>query len=141
MPYSSTAAAMDSIPVVLRAFYQTNHPGVLQAKSAQIAQATEELKQQYRQNFFPAMGVSWKAYPNNIGHMTDIGCFRCHDGKHVSPAGKPITKDCNVCHTILYQGNTPAPTTLAVQGLEFQHPEDIGEIWKETNCKECHTGQ
>lgn len=140
-PYMSTAAAMDSIPIVFRAFYEEENPSVLKAKSSAVAQATEELKEQYRHNFFPAMGVSWKVYPNNIGHMTDVGCFRCHDGKHVTAAGKAITKDCNVCHTILFQGSAPAPSTLAVQGLEFQHPEDVGDAWKETNCKDCHSGQ
>jgi len=28
-----------------------------------------------------------------------------------------------------------------VQGLEFQHPEDVGDAWKETNCKDCHSGE
>jgi hypothetical protein len=140
-PYSSTASAMDSIPMIFRAFYEQNYPAVLTTKAALIVQATDELKHQYRMNFFPAMGVSWKVYPNNIGHMTDLGCFRCHDGKHVSPAGKPISKDCNVCHTILFQGIDPAPTTLSAQGLEFQHPEEVGEMWKEANCRDCHTGQ
>ena len=87
------------------------------------------------------MRVSWQAYPNNIGHMTSMGCFRCHDGKHVSSTGKVISKDCNSCHTILYQGHDPVPTTLDAAGLEFQHPEDIGDLWKETNCMECHTGK
>ena len=73
--------------------------------------------------------------------MTDLGCFRCHDGKHVSATGKVISKDCNSCHTILYQGTDPTPTTLAVTGLEFEHPAEIGEVWKEMNCKDCHAGQ
>jgi hypothetical protein len=72
--------------------------------------------------------------------MTDLGCFRCHDGKHVSADGKRISKDCNSCHTILYQGTDPVPQTLTVAGLPFQHPEDIGDAWQETNCVECHSG-
>jgi hypothetical protein len=31
------------------------------------------------------------------------------------------------------KGFTPA-------GLEFVHPEDIGDEWKETRCDECHEG-
>jgi hypothetical protein len=141
MPYSSTSAAMDSIPLVIEAFFAENHPDVLSTKKELIAQAANELREQYRKNFFPAMGVSWKVYPNNIGHMTDLGCFRCHDGKHVSPEGKVISKDCNSCHTILYQGTDPVPATLNAGGLPFQHPEDIGDAWMETPCKECHTGE
>jgi hypothetical protein len=102
--------------------------------------AIAELQAQYRRNFFPTMNVRWSAYPNNIGHMTDLGCFRCHDGKHVSADGRRISKDCNSCHTIVYQGTEPVPQTLTVAGLPFQHPEDIGDAWQETNCVECHSG-
>jgi nitrate/TMAO reductase-like tetraheme cytochrome c subunit len=137
LPYSTTAAAMDSIPKVFRASFA----GLLPAQSDLVDRAASELVAQYARNFFPSMKVNWKAYPNNIGHMTDLGCFRCHDGKHVSATGKTISKDCNSCHTILYQGTEPVPTTLAVGGLPFQHPEDVGDAWKEMNCKECHSGQ
>lgn len=139
--YSTSGAAMDSIPLLLRQYYEENFPHVAQQKRNLITLAADELKTQFSQNFFPAMKVNWKAYPNNIGHMTDIGCFRCHDGKHVSPSGRAISNDCNSCHTILYQGTDPVPTTLSVAGLPFQHPEDVGDMWKETNCKDCHTGQ
>jgi nitrate/TMAO reductase-like tetraheme cytochrome c subunit len=138
--YPSTAAAMERIPTTLRQFYQEQFPQVAAQQSDLIQAAAEELKLQYSRNVFPHMRVSWKAYPNNIGHMTDLGCFRCHDGKHVSATGKVISKDCNSCHTILYQGTDPTPTTLTVTGLEFEHPAEIGEMWKEMNCKDCHAG-
>lgn len=140
-PYTSTDAAMDSIPLKLREYYSSSYPDVLDEKAELLQQAAEELKKEYRRNFFPRMKVSWKAYPNNIGHMTDLGCFRCHDGKHTSADGKTISNDCNSCHTILYQGTDPVPTTLNIAGLEFEHPQDIGDLWKETSCKDCHTGQ
>jgi hypothetical protein len=132
---------MDSIPLLLREFYEGQYPEIAAGKADLITQAGEELKSQYGRNFFPRMKVDWKAYPDNIGHMTNIGCFRCHDGKHVSASGNVISKDCNSCHTILYQGEGAKPTTRSIGGLEFQHPEDIGELWKEINCNECHTGQ
>jgi formate-dependent nitrite reductase cytochrome c552 subunit len=139
--YPSTVAAMEGIPTTLRQFYQEHYPQVATQQSDLIQAAAEELKLQYSRNFFPHMRVSWKTYPNNIGHMTDLGCFRCHDGKHVSATGQVISKDCNSCHTILYQGPDPTPTTFAVTGLEFEHPTEIGEMWKEMNCKDCHAGQ
>jgi hypothetical protein len=140
-PYSSSVAAMDSIPKVITAFYREKYPQVAEMKRELIAKVTEEIQGQYRKNFFPEMGVSWKVYPNNIGHMTDIGCFRCHDSKHVSSSGRVISKDCNSCHTILYQGTDPVPATLNAGGLPFQHPVDVGDAWKEMNCRECHSGQ
>ena len=50
------------------------------------------------------MKVNWKTHPNNIGHFYIQGCFRCHDGNHVSKDGKVISKDCNSCHTVLDAG-------------------------------------
>jgi len=47
-------------------------------------------------------------------------CFRCHDGNHVSPEGKVIRKDCNICHTILRQQEN-AINIASVPGLEFKH--------------------
>jgi hypothetical protein len=140
-PYSTTAAAMDSIPLLLHEYYEEQYPQVAQEKKALIDSAANEVKLQFHRNFFPRMNVSWRAYPDNIGHMTALGCFRCHDGLHTSEDGKTISKDCNSCHAILYQGTDPHPTTMTVAGLPFQHPEDIGEMWKDMNCMECHTGQ
>ena len=58
-----------------------------------------------------------------------------------APTAGVISKDCNSCHTILYQGTDPVPQTLSVAGLPFEHPEDVGDAWKETSCVECHSGQ
>jgi hypothetical protein len=140
-PYTTTEAAMDSIPKILMSFYDERYPAVAASQRTLLSLAAEELKAQYRKNFFPRMNVSWKAYPNNVGHMTDLGCFRCHDGKHVSSTGKVVSKDCNTCHTILYQGTDPVPTSLNAGGLPFQHPEDIGDAWQQSSCNECHSGQ
>jgi len=139
--YTSTAAAMDSIPLVLAGHYEGTDSALTPERRELISKASAELQEQFRRNIFPRMQVSWKAYPNNIGHMTDVGCFRCHDGQHVSPGGQVISNDCNSCHTILFQGTNPRPATYNVAGLPFEHPEDIGDAWRETNCRDCHTGQ
>jgi hypothetical protein len=47
--------------------------------------------------------------------------------------------DCNLCHTIVAQG---AIDTLQVSNinspLEFVHPNDPNQAWKNKNCSECH---
>ena len=53
------------------------------------------------------MKVSWKNFPDNTGHMYSLGCFRCHDGKHVSDDGKVLSKDCNLCHLLLKAAPKP----------------------------------
>jgi hypothetical protein len=139
--YATTSGAMDSIPIVFENYYRNNYSAVADQKSNLIAVASEDLKTQYSRNFFPEMHVNWQAYPDNIGHMTSMGCFRCHDGKHKSSDGEVIPKDCNTCHTILYQGTAAITKALNAEGLAFQHPEDVGNAWKENNCTDCHTGE
>ena len=82
------------------------------------------------------MGVTWGSHPNNIGHEDFLGCFRCHDGKHKSAEGKIISKDCEMCHTVLSQKqeNIPAGTKVS----KFVHPVDIGDELMKTNCSDCH---
>jgi len=53
------------------------------------------------QNVFPGMNVTWGTYPNNIGHDKSPGCFRCHDGEHVTKTGDAIGQDCGTCHELV----------------------------------------
>lgn len=140
-PYISKERALDSIRYIIENFYGTEYKDIALTRSDAIKKAVLEVQKIYSRNFFPEMNVSWKAYPQNISHMNNPGCFRCHNEKLVSPLGKTITKNCNSCHTILYQGSELNPKTLTTSGLEFKHPEDIGEEWKTTNCSDCHTGE
>ena len=86
------------------------------------------------------MEVSWRAYPDNLGHTLFPGCYRCHDGKHQSADGKVVSHDCSSCHIILSQGSGPEPEMISPQGIEFRHPVAIGEMWRQVNCAVCHTG-
>jgi hypothetical protein len=85
------------------------------------------------------MKVDWRVHPDNVGHKNSPGCFRCHDGNHSSADGKTITHECNACHTIIVQGPAGQEESR-VDGLEFRHPVDIDEAWKEMNCFDCHDG-
>ncbi|MCL2760678.1 MAG: cytochrome c3 family protein, partial [Desulfuromonadales bacterium] len=86
--------------------------------------------------FFPKMKVSWNTYPNNIGHFYTLGCFRCHDGKHVSANKKVISKNCDNCHTLLNQIQENIPK--GEKPKSFVHPADIGDDLYKINCSECH---
>jgi hypothetical protein len=130
-PYETTELALQTLDRELRAKY----PG-----DARIDPAIREIQAIYSGNFFPEMKVRWSAYPNHVGHKITPGCFRCHDGEHVSDSGKRISKDCKTCHTILAQGPGKELAEFNSSGLEFQHPEDIGDDWKTERCDTCHTG-
>ena len=70
------------------------------ASPAALQQAIEVTQNIYRTNIFPAMKVGWGTYNNQIGHMTTLGCFRCHDDNHKTPDGKVLGQECESCHTI-----------------------------------------
>jgi hypothetical protein len=91
----------------------------------------------YQTYFFPEMRTNWSSHINNIGHYNAQGCFRCHDGQHVSREGRVIRNDCNICHTTLDQ-TVGGQTFQPAAGL-FQHPVSLGDknTWQ---CAACHKG-
>jgi NapC/NirT cytochrome c family, N-terminal region len=99
--YPSREAAHAEIPEALREYYRKNYFDLYNSQRAQIEQAAEGIVYIYDGNVFPAMNITWGTYPNNLGHTDFPGCFRCHDGSHVSKANKEITQDCNTCHSLL----------------------------------------
>jgi nitrate/TMAO reductase-like tetraheme cytochrome c subunit len=115
--YGSQAEASQKIPAALDAFYRTGNPAVLAAKAAQVKAAGAELIALYSQNVFPEMKVTWGTHPNNIGHMSYPGCFRCHDGDHVAKDGASITQDCAACHNLLAVEEAK-PKVLADLGIQ-----------------------
>ena len=119
-------------------FYADKYPQIAAAKADSIDRAVAELQVIYDTTFFPTMKVDWKTHPNNIGHMYYPGCFRCHDGNHVSKDGKVISKDCNSCHTLLDQ-EEGSSHLAQLQTQSFKHPVDIGDLTA-VNCADCHTG-
>lgn len=137
--YTNTDSAMLAIENYINTFYSEEYPDLYKNRKNDIEKAITAIKTQFNLNIFPEMGVNWDAYPDHIGHTTFNGCFRCHDDNHVSESGKTITKDCNLCHTIILQGEEGKESYAALNDfLEFKHPVDIDEMWKEGNCTECH---
>ena len=124
--------------MVITEYYATDVSRRCRGQRAAIARTVDEVQKIYSRNYFPSMRVNWKTFPDNIGHMYYPGCFRCHDGKHVSDDGKVLSRDCNTCHTILAQQFEQDTLRLSLGGIEYRHPVDIGDAWKETNCSECH---
>jgi len=99
--YSSQTEAGRKIVAGLDDFYRTQYPQVWSAQRPLVASAGKRLVAIYDRNVFPSMKVTWGTYPNNIGHMQFPGCFRCHDGNHISRSGKVLSNDCSLCHNLL----------------------------------------
>lgn len=136
--YTTTDAATQAIATGLQDFYEKKYPDVARAKELEIRNAVTEVQQIFKRTTFPEMKLNWQTHPNNLGHYYFNGCFRCHDGQHVSADGRVISKDCNQCHTLMTE--TEGTTSVAATALPaFQHPVDIGDL-TQVNCSDCHTG-
>jgi TPP-dependent 2-oxoacid decarboxylase len=134
--YDTTETAMKAIARSIEGFYETKYPTVAHDKQLEIRAAVDEIQKIYRNTIFPEMKVNWQTHPNNIGHYYFNGCFRCHDGQHVSADGKVVTKDCQTCHTVLTQ-QEGSVSLAAVKNAPFQHPIDLGDL-TQVNCSDCH---
>lgn len=90
----------------------------------QVAQAVATLKDIFSRTNFPDMKLDYTTNPNNANHSYSLGCFRCHDGNHVtSPDEGPVEKisvECNLCHTV--------PIVGKGDDLMVEAPVIIGEV-------------
>lgn len=137
--YPTKDTAMLFIEKGIKEFYKSGYPDIFNKKKRLIEEVISTILTEFNKNIFPEMKVTWKAYPDHSSHIESNGCFRCHDGLHTSKNGKTISKDCNLCHTILGQGYPDSLQRVMInESLEFKHPVDIGEAWKENLCTECH---
>jgi nitrate/TMAO reductase-like tetraheme cytochrome c subunit len=136
--YDTTEAAVQGIALQIHGFYETKYPGLANVKQLEIRNAIDEVQQIFRRTTFPEMNLNWQTHANNLGHFYFNGCFRCHDGQHVSAEGKVVRKDCNICHTLTGQ-EEGGVSMAAVPELSFQHPVDLGDL-TQVNCSDCHTG-
>jgi nitrate/TMAO reductase-like tetraheme cytochrome c subunit len=166
--YPSLEAADKAIEG-LRSNYSTRYPLVFKANEAKVTEAIEVLKVQYRLIATPAMKVQAKTYPDNLGHQTSLGCFRCHDGAHFLVVKGQVTTEtipsaCATCHTFpQVTGNAskfpldkPAKTSVASviasipigakpadhkdKSYVFSHKNATKSVEPTgTSCAACHT--
>jgi nitrate/TMAO reductase-like tetraheme cytochrome c subunit len=123
--YKDNQQAAQAIRTRLSGFYRGTYPDDFVKNRDTIERAGATLAAIYDRNNFPDLKVRWGTYPNNLGHMDSPGCFRCHDGSHVTADSKnQITNDCTVCH------QTPAvdessPAVLKTLGItsDIAQPE------------------
>jgi nitrate/TMAO reductase-like tetraheme cytochrome c subunit len=115
--YASSAAAATEIPAALAAIYAKESADVASSRAADIKTAGEVLADIYSRNVFPEYKVTWGTYPDNRGHQTAPGCFRCHDGEHADESGEKITNNCFRCHQPSAVGETD-PQVLQLLGLD-----------------------
>jgi hypothetical protein len=132
--YATEAEGVRSIATTLEGFYKSKYSDLYAQKGEAVKNAINETQRIFQTYFFPEMKTNWATHPNNIGHFYSSGCFRCHDGEHVSDSGQVIRNDCNICHTVIYDSENPA---ASVKIAGFRHPVDLG-AFSERKCETCH---
>lgn len=81
-------------------YYRRNHPDVYADRREEIEGTKATLLEIYDQMVFPEQKIDWETHPNNLGHIDTPGCFRCHDGKHLTGTEEAIRLECNLCHSV-----------------------------------------
>lgn len=139
--YQDREQAQQAIAAGLQDYYAAEYPEIAGQRMSHIDQASAAVGKIYRENFFPEMKTDYRARVTNLSHFVNDGCFRCHNQSMVNDSGRSLSSDCNICHLIVAQGPSESVADLEADlaGLEFKHPEEIDEMWREVKCTECHT--
>ena len=112
--YPDRETARQRIVEGVKTFYRTNYPSVYDSRRALLEQSADTVANIYLRNIFPDMKMTWGVHPNNLGRNDSPGCFRCHDGSHVSTDGQMITNECTACHNSL--------------AVEEQYPQILADL-------------
>ena len=138
-PFTQKDSALTYIRDSITNFYRISYPQIFKSRRESINTAIAGIQESFNLNVFPYMRAISSSYLNHIGHQESDGCFRCHSNRHKSEKGRIISKDCNLCHTIVAEGPTGKIQYSSInEVLGFIHPIDIKDNWKNFNCTECH---
>jgi hypothetical protein len=127
-------------------WYRTQYPDVYAKRKADVQKAVAGLQAIFDSTQFPFMKVTADTHANNIGHKDFAGCFRCHDGKHVSKTNQAIRLECNICHSVP-QVITPGKANASLMLVPGTEPDSHkSTMWLlehrtrfDDTCAGCHT--
>ena len=98
--YPSREEARKAIPAAMVASYSKLVPTLDAGGKAKVEAAGKVLAEEWNQNNFPDMKVTWGTYAQLLQH--DPGCIRCHDSNHQNVKGQLVQKKCSgACHDII----------------------------------------
>jgi hypothetical protein len=139
IPFQDKDTAMRDISQSVLKYYTDEHPDVMKSDKQRVLEGIAAIQGEYSLNAFPYMRADASQYPNHIGHLESEGCFRCHSDRHKTAKGETISRNCEICHTIIAQGPTGKIANAYINStLQFEHPTSIGEKWKTKFCSDCH---
>jgi hypothetical protein len=136
--YDDQESAHEGIREAIDGYYAKHFNEVLRDRKTEVNQAIHAITAIFDRSVFFTMKVKWDTYPHDIGHRNWPGCFRCHDGHHVSQSGKVLTRSCTVCHTIPQRGPLMPLGAFAPVSSEPWHTWPLNGKHAEILCNLCH---
>jgi hypothetical protein len=121
--YASTAEGEQAIRG-LTAHYQSTYSDYYAKNKALVDAAIEDAVKVFNVTYFPNLSTGWQSHPDNVGHKDFPGCFRCHDGQHLTSSGDSIRLECNVCHSIPISYLPAQPPKAAELGSLLQQAQE-----------------
>jgi hypothetical protein len=137
--YPTREKAHEGLTAEITDFYRKKYPAIYEARKADVEKAARTATEIYDRSVFPAMKVNWKTYPSNIGHRNWPGCFRCHDGRHVSKKGKVLSMECAECHTMPVRGPLMPLGAVSPDTQLPWHPVELTGKHARILCSRCHS--
>lgn len=126
--------------------YEQNFPIAYAKYRTDLEATVEALWNFYQNNAFLDQKMKWDTHPDNSQHLNSPGCFRCHDGKHLSPENEAVRLECNLCHSIpVVSGPQDFITNIEIsRGIEPSSHKDTNWITihheiLDNTCDNCHT--
>jgi len=139
-PYPTKDTGLAAITSRLAGFYERSYPQTWTQRKGDVDRLVLTAREIYSTNFFPEMNVSWRTYPDNIGHKIYAGCFRCHEGRHIDESGRAISHECGTCHEFLSPARQDENAVQMVGIGGFVHPIELEGSHSTMRCDKCHTG-
>lgn len=143
--YPDREAARVGIRREVLGFYEERYPDIVKTAKQDLDRAVEVLLRIHEHSVFSGMRVDWKTYPMNNTHRNWPGCFRCHDGRHLlvwcsgqCDKEKPLTRDCNTCHTAPRRGPLMPVGSEGGSSAEDWHRWRLEGRHAEIRCDRCH---
>ena len=118
--YETDEEALEAIES-LDDYYQDNYPDLYAERTDEFASIILVLKDVYATMVFREQKIDWETHNDNLGHKNDPGCFRCHDGNHLTQSDEAIRLECNLCHAVPVVG-TPGSLTTNIELVSGPEP-------------------
>jgi nitrate/TMAO reductase-like tetraheme cytochrome c subunit len=143
-PYPDRETAVIAF-ATLADYYALNYPDLSITFADEISDAVRVLEEIYDQSVFPEQKLDWTTHRDNLGHINDPGCFRCHDGKHLTGTEEAIRLECNLCHSIPVMADAGSLVTNIEIPQGPEPPSHTHTSWIamhgemiDSSCEACH---